>query len=320
MYYVSLLAWVGCTADSAELSRLFGDDLRLRADTYGTDLAGLPLLRFMMRNAGSGASALRRLGLLVEILASDVVERTFTAHCDSAAHLSDQLGLGPSVAVALGQLFERWDGKGAPKKLRGDQLSPAVRVLHIADIVEVHDRIGGTRAALDVATERTGGAFDPSLVECFVANHAEILAALEDSSWDEVIAADPAMGAPMGEDELDDALAVLGDYADLKSPWWAGHSRGVGELAGEAAANLGLPSHVVRDVRRAGFVHDIGVIGVANSVWDAPRRLNTADQERVRTHPYLTDRTFARVPAWRASASWPPCTTSGSTGPATRRG
>ncbi|HEX2275163.1 MAG TPA: hypothetical protein VHG90_14950, partial [Acidimicrobiales bacterium] len=53
-YYVSLLAWVGCTADSAELSRLFGDDLRLRADTYGTDLAGLPLLRFMMRTAGSG--------------------------------------------------------------------------------------------------------------------------------------------------------------------------------------------------------------------------------------------------------------------------
>jgi HD-GYP domain-containing protein (c-di-GMP phosphodiesterase class II) len=295
-YYASLLAWVGCTADSAELARLFGDDLRLRADTYGTDLAGLPLLRFMMRNAGSGTSSLRRLGLLVEILASDVVERSFTAHCDSAAHLSDQLGLGPRVAVALGQLFERWDGKGAPKKLRGDQLSPAIRVLHIADIVEVHDRIGGARAALDVATERAGGAFDPRLVESLVANHAQILAALDESSWDEVIAADPAMGAPMGEDELDDALAVLGDYADLKSPWWAGHSRGVGELAGGAAADLGLPSHVVRDLRRAGFVHDIGVIGVANSVWDAPRPLNSADQERVRTHPYLTDRTFARVP------------------------
>jgi HD-GYP domain-containing protein (c-di-GMP phosphodiesterase class II) len=295
-YYTSLLAWVGCTADSAELARLFGDDLRIRADTYDIDLAGLPLLRFMVRNAGSGASPLRRFGLLLEILTSDVVERSFVSHCDSAAHLAGQLGLGQDVAVALGQLFERWDGKGAPRKLRADQLAPAVRVLHISDIVEVHDRMGGATAALDVARERAGGAFDPHLVDCLVANHAEILGSLDESSWDEVIAADPGIGSAMDDDELDDALAVLGDYADLKSSWRAGHSRGVGHLAGEAAAGLGLPGDLVRDVRRAGFVHDLGVIGVSNAVWDAPRALNPGEQERVRTHPYLTARTLARVP------------------------
>lgn len=250
----------------------------------------------MVRNAGLGASPLRRLGLLFEVLTSDVVERSFATHCDSAAQLSDQLGLRKDVAEALGQLFERWDGKGAPRKLRGDQLSPAVRALHIADIVEVHERIGGTRAALDVATERAGGALDPDVIECLVTNQAEVLAGLDESSWDEVIAADPAMGAPMDDDELDDALATLGDYADLKSPWWAGHSRGVGDLAGQAAAALGLPHGIVRDTRRAGFVHDLGVIGVANAVWDAARPLNAAEQERVRTHPYLAARSLARVP------------------------
>ena len=296
VYYTSLLAWVGCTADSSELARLFGDDLRIRADSYDTDLAGLPLLRFMVRNAGSGAPPLRRAALLFEILTSDVVERSFATHCDSAAHLSDRLGLGPEVAEALGQLFERWDGKGAPRKLRGNQLVPAVRVLHIADVVEVHERVGGTHAALEVATERAGGAFDPDLVDCLVANHAELLADLDESSWDEVIAADPGMGASMNDDELDDALATLGDYADLKSPWRAGHSRGVGELAAQAATALGLPEDLVRDTRRAGFVHDLGVIGVANSVWDMPRPLNAAEQERVRTHPYLAARSLARVP------------------------
>ena len=296
VYYTSLLAWVGCTADSSELARLFGDDLRIRADSYATDLAGLPLLQFMVRNAGSGASPLRRAGLLFEILATDVVEQSFASHCDSAAHLADRLGLGPDVATALGQLFERWDGKGAPRGLRGDQLVPAVRVLHIADIVEVHERVGGPRAALEVVTERAGGAFDPGLVECFVANHADLLADLDESSWDVVIAADPAMGVSMHDNELDDALASLGDYADLKSSWWAGHSRGVGELAGEAAAMLGLPEDIVRDTRRAGFVHDLGVMGVSNSVWDAARPLNTAEQERMRTHPYLAARSLARVP------------------------
>lgn len=295
-YYTSLLAWVGCTADSAELARLFGDDLRIRAETYDIDLVGLPLLRFMVRNAGSGASPLHRFGLLLEILTSDVVERSFVSHCDSAAHLSAQLGLGADVAIALGQLFERWDGKGAPKKLRREQLAPAVRVLHIADIVEVHDRVGGPTAALDIARERSGGAFDPGLVDCLVANQAEILGTLDESTWDEVLNADPDLGRTIGDSELDDALAVLGDYADLKSPSRAGHSRAVGELASAAASDLGLPNDIVRDVRRAGYLHDLGVIGVSNAVWDAPRSLNAAEQERVRTHPYLTARTLARVP------------------------
>ena len=47
-FYVSLLAWVGCVADSHELSRWFGDDLQLRADSYLVDKAGLPMLRFLL--------------------------------------------------------------------------------------------------------------------------------------------------------------------------------------------------------------------------------------------------------------------------------
>jgi hypothetical protein len=42
VYYVAMLAWVGCTADSHELAQQFGDDLALRADAHRGDLAGLP--------------------------------------------------------------------------------------------------------------------------------------------------------------------------------------------------------------------------------------------------------------------------------------
>jgi hypothetical protein len=34
VYYVAMLAWVGCTADSHELAQQFGDDLALRADAH----------------------------------------------------------------------------------------------------------------------------------------------------------------------------------------------------------------------------------------------------------------------------------------------
>ena len=53
VYYVAMLAWVGCTADSHELAVQFGDDLALRADAHRVDLAGWPMV-------GSVASGRRR--------------------------------------------------------------------------------------------------------------------------------------------------------------------------------------------------------------------------------------------------------------------
>ncbi len=54
-FYVSLLAWVGCIADSHELSHWFGDDRKIRADSYEVDKAGLPLMRLMLSHVASEA-------------------------------------------------------------------------------------------------------------------------------------------------------------------------------------------------------------------------------------------------------------------------
>ena len=58
LFYVSLLAWVGCVADSHELAHWFGDDSRVRGASYEVDRAGLPMLRFLLAHLelGSGAS------------------------------------------------------------------------------------------------------------------------------------------------------------------------------------------------------------------------------------------------------------------------
>jgi HD-GYP domain-containing protein (c-di-GMP phosphodiesterase class II) len=46
----------------------------------------------------------------------------------------------------------------------------------------------------------------------------------------------------------------------------------------------------VRTLRRAGLVHDFGRLGVSNAIWDKRGALGTGEWERVRTHPYLTER------------------------------
>jgi HD-GYP domain-containing protein (c-di-GMP phosphodiesterase class II) len=108
------------------------------------------------------------------------------------------------------------------------------------------------------------------------------------------------LGRELIGQELDQALEAFADYADVKSPFMLGHSRGVAQLAAAAAATVGLPSDDVMLVRRAALVHDVGAIGVSAGILDKTARLTEADRERIRTHPYLTARTFSKPPALRA--------------------
>ena len=139
--------------------------------------------------------------------------------------------------------------------------------------------------------------FDPALVDCFCAGHAEILDGLGGiSAWEEVIGLDPRLGAALSDDQLDRALTAFADFSDLKSPLRLGHSRGVAGLAAQAGATLGLPAADVGMLRRAALVHDIGMIGVPSGVWEEPGPWSVSQHERARTHPYLTERMLARTP------------------------
>src|ERR1051326_4764465 len=79
--------------------------------------------------------------------------------------------------------------------------------------------------------------------------------------------------------------------------WTAGHSRAVARLAERAAELAGLPEADRAAVYQAGVVHDIGRCGVHNGIWDKPGRLTDAEWERVRLHPYLTNRLLTRCAA-----------------------
>src|SRR4029079_16713799 len=83
LYYVALLAWVGCVADSYEVATWFGDDIAFRADSYEVDLAGLPMLGFMLRHVGAGSPALHRLRLATTLISTrgQAVQRGLLSHC-----------------------------------------------------------------------------------------------------------------------------------------------------------------------------------------------------------------------------------------------
>jgi HD-GYP domain-containing protein (c-di-GMP phosphodiesterase class II) len=293
VYYVALLAWVGCHVDSYEQARWFGDDISARADVYTSDLVGPNKVRFAMRNVGAGEPPARRARTALAFLRSgrEAMESMHGTHCMIAGELARRLGLGETVRDALLQVFERWDGKGDPGLRAGASISLPVRLVQLADVVEVFHRHGGVDAAVTVARQRSGTQFDPAVVECFCDGASELLAPLADTaSWDAVIGAQPGLRQTLSDAELDAALEAMADFADLKSPYTMGHSRGVADLAAAAGRERDLAEAEVRSLRRAGLVHDLGRLGVSNAVWDKPGPLSAVERERVRLHPYLTER------------------------------
>jgi HD-GYP domain-containing protein (c-di-GMP phosphodiesterase class II) len=302
VYYVGLLAWLGCHADSHEQSARFGDDIQLRADRHVADSVGT---RFALRHVGRGEPALRRAARVGSLLVSgrDAVATMETTHCMVAGVFATRLGLGSEVRDGLQHVFERWDGKGTPAGVAGEEIELSARIVVIADIVESFRRLGGPDAAVDVARRRAGGQFDPRLAAHVCDNAQALLDGLDDATgWDAAIAAEPVLAERMSGVELDVALAAIADFADLKSPYTTGHSRGVAERAASAALHAGLGDTAAAGLRRAGLLHDVGRLGVSNGIWDKPGVLSEAEMERVRMHPYLTQRTFSRAPRLAALA------------------
>jgi HD-GYP domain-containing protein (c-di-GMP phosphodiesterase class II) len=292
VFLVGLMAWIGCTSNSHEQAKWFGDDIDLRGDVYSFDWTPLALNRFMMGRVGAGAPPLRRARTYAEFMWSGrkQVEPTRIIHCSVAGNLAVRLGLRDEVRTLLKQLFERWDGRGDPGELSGAEIDYRARLVQLADVVEVFHRAGGVDAAVTVARARRGTQFDPDLVDRFCEHAGDVLEPATPTSWESMMSVHPRLSTTLSDDEVVLALEAIADYADLKSPYTLGHSRAVADLAAEATRVQGLSLEQIDAVRAAGLVHDLGRLGISNAIWDKRDPLTTAEQERVRMKPYLTER------------------------------
>jgi HD-GYP domain-containing protein (c-di-GMP phosphodiesterase class II) len=296
LFYVSTLAWVGCVADTPELATWFGDDIAFRGDSREIDLAGLPMMGFMLRHVGAGSPALHRLRLGVRFMVKGAkgVERALLSHCLTTGQMAQRLGLGAEVCDPLQQTFTRWDGKGVPGGVGGEDIAQSMRLLHLADIVEVFQRSGGADAAVEVARARRGTYFDPEVVDAFCPVADDLIgSSAGDLDWNTLVADNPALQRCLTEAELDNALEAIGDFTDLRSPSRVGHSRCTAELAARAAACVGLAEADVTMLRRAGLVHDIGLHGLPATILDKAGPLSASETERMRMHAYYTERMLA---------------------------
>jgi HD-GYP domain-containing protein (c-di-GMP phosphodiesterase class II) len=298
VYHVALLRFLGCTSDASEFAALVGDDVLMNgllAPVFHARRG--QLTRFFLRHVGDDLALHHRAVRVARALGDpDGDRRSLTAHCEVATRLAARLGMGATVGDALAHAYERWDGKGYPDGLAGEDVPVAIRIVSVARDVEIWCRQGWDATA-QVLTSRRSRAYDPSVVDAFLASGQAWLAGIGDDPCPQVLEAEPGPPLAVDPDRLDAALGAVADFSDLKSPWFLGHSHRVAELAGAAAAAAGLSDDDAATVRRVGLVHDVGQVGVAASVWDRAGPLTAEQWERVRLHPYLSERVLGHCAA-----------------------
>lgn len=297
-YYVSLLMYAACTTDVEQHSRIFrgGATANLMPVQFGS----------RMQTVGGAARAvaspdsppLRRAYEMATRLpmAARFLRPHFASICEVAQMVAKRLGMPSAVHSVFFRLTDRWDGKGALNRAKGDAIPLPLRIVHVARDAAVQRLMSDDEHAAEVIRERAGHAFDPDVANVFAENADEIMAASDTASsvWEAALAAEPKPQLTLSGTAIDGALAAIGDFSDMISPSLAGHTAGVARLASAAAALIGFDAADIRTIRRAALVHDVGRVAVHPRIWLKPGPLTADEWEQVRLHPYHTGRILSR--------------------------
>jgi HD-GYP domain-containing protein (c-di-GMP phosphodiesterase class II) len=299
-YYACQLFYVGCTANADIAAELFGADDALTTYATGSRFGSRAemtagLLRAV---APPGGAPIVRAGQLARRLpqVAKVFKDHIAAFCEVARMLTDRLGVDQSVGALFNYVAERWDGKGEPGRARGDEIPLPMRIVHVARDAAFQRMLGGADHATSVVRRRAGHAFDPDVVAAFAGKGAGFPAVDAASAWDETLASEPRPHLFLEGESIDRALAAMGDFSDLVSPYFVGHSTGVAVLAMNAARCCRFDIADLTTIRRAALIHDLGRVAVPARIWQEPGPLAPDDWEKVRLHAYQMERILHRSP------------------------
>lgn len=299
---VALLEHIGCTAYSYESARVWGDDVAVTRAALRTDTTSTADVFRTFVPAVAEATGRSRPATVLTMARSmrAMSQQAPLATCEVAREAGRRLGLSPGVQNALAHMTAAWNGRGLPP-VAGDAIPLPTRLMHVAGAAVTAWGEGGEEAARALLVDRAGRDLDPALVELFLSRSAPLLESLAAGDpFEAVLALEPDPVEWVDEDRLLAVARVCGDLVDLKSPWLHGHSAAVGELAGAAATALGLPE--AAEVQVAGYLHDVGKVGIPGRIWNVARPWTATEKDQARLHSYHTERALARTPQLAAVA------------------
>eukprot|EP00913_Durusdinium_trenchii_P028391 g26619.t1 len=306
LFYSLLLKDLGCSSNAAKIAHLFGgDDHLLKYSIRMIDWTKpAERIKHCWNHCAPEGSLFQKIKAVAGVITTKPSELhdISTIRCDRGAQIARMLQLPEETAQAIYHLDEHWNGQGNPSRLAGSDIPLLSRICCLAQTVEVFYSTSGLDAAYEVAHTRRGKWFDPELVDAMNAFRTE------DPFWQQMSSSN--LRVHLGRYEPQDSLLLADDdcldrvaeafaaVVDAKSPWTFKHSTRVADIAVGTATVLGCNHEVLRDVRRAALLHDIGKLGVSNSILDKPGKPTDEEFAQIRKHPDFTQQILEQVAAF----------------------
>ncbi|MGJ8528345.1 HD-GYP domain-containing protein [Maritalea sp.] len=307
LYYAVLLKDLGCSSNASRLcAHYLTDDLTFKFAYKKVDGSLPQALSFVIRNTGPKATFAEKFRSIIRSLrlGQEFPRQLLETRCQRGAEIARQMRFSEPVAEALLSLDEHWDGSGNPEGRKGKAIPKFSQIALLSQIVDVFFEAGGRAQAIEVVQSRSGTWFDPNLVKAF------LVVAKDDAFWQTL--ADPDLPLAIyqheptqnqiiaDEDYLDDVAQGFAKVVDSKSPYTAGHSDRVMLFSDLIAEEMGVSQAQRRNLRRAALLHDIGKLGVSNTVLDKPGRLDDIEFAAVKKHPIYSRQILSNVTAFRS--------------------
>ncbi len=309
LYYTLLLKDLGCSSNAARVCELYlADDLSFKKD-FKLVGGSLPqALRFVMSHTGLQAGMAERFRAIINIFQNggEISRELVETRCTRGADIARQMRFSEAVAQGIHDLDEHWDGSGKPQGKKAQDISLYARIALLAQIVDIFRMSGGEDAARKEIENRVGAWFDPALVKAFkaVAARPSFWDAMEDDDLrSSILELEPTNSAiNFDEDYLDDIAKGFAQVVDAKSPFTKGHSERVALFTDMIAEELKLTAPHRRWLKRAALLHDIGKLGVSNSILDKPAKLDDAEWVSMRNHATETETILSRISVFKEMA------------------
>jgi len=86
-----------------------------------------------------------------------------------------------------------------------------------------------------------------------------------------------------------ETIRALAEALEARDAYTRGHSERVTRYAMAIAQELGLPPDALKVIEHAGLLHDIGKIGISDTILNKPTKLSAADRKIIEHHPLFGD-------------------------------
>ena len=295
LHLATLMKDAGCSSNAARMVEIFGsDDLHAKRMSKVTDWTNLAdAAKYVCNHAFPESPLLLRAVRILKIIThkSECSEQVAQSRCDRGSQIALNIGLGQDAALCIQHLDEHWDGNGIPRQVKGDKISLLGRIVCLSQTLEVFSKTFDLSTAYQMLRKRSGSWFDPSLVKVALSfeKDAAFWNSVENSALEALLAIN-FVGAPVSVNEarIDAICMAFAQIVDAKSTFTAQHSFRVSGYAVEIAEKMGLEAGRIAEIRRAGLLHDLGKLGVSNTILDKKASLTPAEWEVIRKHPLYT--------------------------------